>query len=81
MTNEQLIKKGNIKLTVFEEMPYEDYKKACDAICALGYDCIVVDNGTAVFQKKEIDKRNLINSVKKQTQNIKTMNAMLNKVK
>ncbi len=47
------IMKGNIKLSIFNEFPYEEYKKVCDAICDLGYSCKLVDNGNTVFQKKE----------------------------
>lgn len=54
--NKMDIEKGNIKLTVFESFPYEDLKKVCDAIVALGYDCEFASNGNVVFQKKE-DKK------------------------
>ena len=50
---EQKIMEGNIKLTVFKSFPYEELKKVCDAICALGYDCEFADNGNMVFQRKE----------------------------
>lgn len=45
------IKRGNIKLTVFEEFEYEELKKICDAICKLGYSCTISGNGNVVFQK------------------------------
>jgi len=50
--NEEEIKKGNIKLSVFESFPYEEMKKICDAIVNLGYSCEIVSNGNFVFQKK-----------------------------
>lgn len=48
------IYKGNIKLTVFKEFPYEEMKKIIEAICLLGYECVFVDNGNIVFDKKEV---------------------------
>jgi len=52
MITEDTIKKGNLKLTVFDSFPYEELRKVCDSIIALGYDCSFVDNGNIVFQKK-----------------------------
>ena len=52
--SEEEIKKGNLKLTAFDEFAYEDLKKVCDAICNLGYECTFVNNGNIVFQKKVI---------------------------
>ncbi len=52
MITEQEIKKGNLKLSVFDSFPYEELKKVCDAIIELGYECEFVDNGNIVFQKK-----------------------------
>lgn len=53
MTKEQdNWEKGHLKLFVFKTFPYEELKKVCDAIIALGYDCKVVDNGNFVFTKK-----------------------------
>jgi len=46
------IEKGNLKLTVFNSFPYEEMKKVCDAIVALGYKCEIVDSNI-VFQKEE----------------------------
>jgi len=51
--DEERIKKGNLKLTVFKSFPYEDLKKICDAVCNLGYKCEFVENGNIVFQKGE----------------------------
>ena len=48
---ESLMKKGNLKLSVFTSCPYEEIKKICDSIVSLGYDCEFVDNGNMVFQK------------------------------
>ena len=31
---------------------YKDYREIVDAIVALGYDAVVVDNGNTVFEKK-----------------------------
>jgi len=50
------IEEGNIKLTVFNSFPYEELKKVCDAVVALGYDCEFCENGNVVFQKKEPKK-------------------------
>ena len=49
--SEEIIKKGNLKLSVFDEFPYEDLKLVCDSIVHLGYECTFVDNGNIVFQK------------------------------
>ena len=51
MTEEQ-IKKGNLKLTVFDSLPFEELQLVIEAICKLGYDCEFVDNGNIVFQKR-----------------------------
>lgn len=53
MTSEKEIMKGNIKLSVFDSFDYQELKKVCDAICSLGYDCMFVDNGNIVFQRKK----------------------------
>jgi len=52
MINKEDLKKGNLKLTVFDSFPYEELRKICDSIIALDYDCFFVDNGNIVFQKK-----------------------------
>ena len=54
MTSEKIeqIMKGNLKLSVFDCFDYQELKKICDAICSLGYDCMFVDNGNIVFQRK-----------------------------
>lgn len=48
--DEEAIKRGNIKLTVFNSFSYEELKRVCDAIVDLGYNCEFVDNGNIVFQ-------------------------------
>lgn len=55
---ESLMKKGNLKLSVFASCPYDEIKKVCDSIVKLGYDCEFVDNGNIVFQKivEEVDE-------------------------
>lgn len=40
-----------VKLTVIDHHDYEDYKKICDAIVALGYMATVIDNGNTVFTR------------------------------
>lgn len=49
---ESKIMEGNIKLNVFHCFDYQELKKVCDTICNLGYNCIFVDNGNIVFQRK-----------------------------
>ena len=49
--NENEIKKGNIKLTVFDEFDYHKLKIICDKICELGYECKFIPNGNIVFQE------------------------------
>lgn len=49
---EENVKKGNIKLNVFKEFPFDELKKICEAIQNMGYDCTFVDNGNIVFQKR-----------------------------
>ena len=50
--SEDDVKRGNVKLCVFDCFPYEEYKRICDAIVAMGYEALVVSNGNVVFQKK-----------------------------
>ena len=50
--SEKDIMKGNLKLTFFDSFPYDELKRVCDAIIALGYDCEIVDNGNIVFQRR-----------------------------
>lgn len=45
-------KKRGVKLTVIDHADYKDYREIVDAIVALGYDAVVVDNGNTVFEKK-----------------------------
>ncbi len=52
MTTDNEIKKGNVKLTVFNSFPYKELNKIIIAVCNLGYSCEVVDNGNIVFTKR-----------------------------
>ena len=40
--SEEDIKIGNLKLTVFEEFPFEELKKVVNAIVTLGYEATLV---------------------------------------
>jgi len=51
MQTETEIKKGNIKLTVFDSFPFEELNIVCEAIIKLGYKCEYEPNGNIVFQK------------------------------
>lgn len=55
-----LVKKGNLKLSVFTCFPYSELKKICDFIVSMGYECYLADNGNMVFQKvteeREVDE-------------------------
>lgn len=51
MTEEE-IKRKNVKLSVFDTFNYSRLKQICDAICDLGFDCEVVNNGNFVFTDK-----------------------------
>ncbi len=51
--NEEDIKKGNLKLSVFDSFPYEKLKLVCDKICELGFECDFIDNGNIVFTDKD----------------------------
>jgi hypothetical protein len=44
------IKKYGLKLTIISQADYEDYRRVCDAIIALGFKATVVDNGNTVFE-------------------------------
>jgi hypothetical protein len=44
-------KKRGLKLSIIDVADYEDYKEVCDAIVALGFKAIVVENGNTVFSK------------------------------
>lgn len=55
--NEENIKKGNIKLTVFNEFPFDELKKICEAIQKLEYDCTLAENGNIIFQKLRIENK------------------------
>jgi hypothetical protein len=50
MENE--IKKGNVKLQVFDEFPLTELEKIRKFMDDLGYDGILVENGNVVFQKR-----------------------------
>ena len=47
--DEETMKKGNLKLSVFDEFPYKRLNEVIEAIMKLGFDCIFVDNGNLVF--------------------------------
>lgn len=49
---EEEVKKTNLKLSVFDNFPYERLKEVCDAIVNLGFDCEFVNNGNIVFTDK-----------------------------
>lgn len=51
--NEFEVKKGNLKLTCFNEFPYSELKKICDWFESQGYNATWCDNGNIVLQKKE----------------------------
>jgi len=46
---EEQIMKSNLKLSVFSSFPYPRLREVCDAICDLGFDCEVTDNGNIIF--------------------------------
>jgi hypothetical protein len=51
--NEETIKRGNIKLSVFNEFPFDELKPIIEFIQSRGFECLFCDNGNIVFQKKE----------------------------
>jgi hypothetical protein len=53
-TESMRIKKGNIKLMVFDEFDFKELAKVVAAIEALGYVSTIVSNGNIVLQKKVI---------------------------
>ena len=50
--NEEQIKKGNIKLTVFDEFDFKELTKIVNAIENLGYDSKLLERGVIVLNKK-----------------------------
>lgn len=51
--SEEEVKKGNLKIHVFSEFPYEELKVVLDGIAKLGYDIIFAENGNIVCQRKQ----------------------------
>lgn len=51
--NEKEVMQTNMKLTVFDSFPYKRLREVVDAICELGFECEVVDNGNFVFTDKK----------------------------
>lgn len=49
-TTEEILK-NNLKLFVYDGCPYDEVRKICDIICALGYTCRFTEHGTIVFMK------------------------------
>lgn len=49
MTEED-VKKGNIKMTVFDNFPVAEITRISKAMQKLGYKSIIVSNGNIVFQ-------------------------------
>lgn len=51
ITDHDLIRPGNLKLTVFESFPFEELQKIANWMQSQGYAVFWVDNGNIVFQK------------------------------
>ena len=52
MNNEEKIKKGNLKVTVFDTFPLDEMIKINKAFKELGYVGNIISNGNIVFQKE-----------------------------
>jgi len=53
--SEENIKKGNIKLMVFDEFDFDELTSIVEAIKRKGYSASIVSNGNIVFQKLELE--------------------------
>lgn len=53
ITERDLIRPGNLKLTVFESFPFEELQVIAKWMQKRGYAVFWVDNGNIVFQKIE----------------------------
>jgi len=43
--------KYGVKVSIIDELDYEDFKTICDAIQKLGYSITIADNGNAICEK------------------------------
>ena len=51
--SEEQIKRGNIKLTIFEEFDFNELNKLVEKIQELDYSATLLDRGVIVLQKVE----------------------------